>query len=133
MALFNNCSNRYDCVGVALVASIIVGIITAFLRITGVITVTPVFLFITLGIAVVYLAGLLLSAALTHKNGCCTSLAALLIGILGTVLLSVVLLAIPFAATSIVGAIITGLLLAFVTLIFTATACLIRCLANCNN
>jgi hypothetical protein len=42
-----------------------------------------------------------------------------------------VLLAIDFVATSIVGAIITGGLLAFLSLILTATACLIKCLANC--
>ena len=132
MALFNNCGCRSDCVGISVVASIIVGIIAAFLRITGAITVTAAFLWVALGVAVVYLAVLLLATALRRRNTCCTPLSAVLIGILGTILFAVILLAITFAATSVAGAVITGLLLAFSSLIFTATACLIRCFSECD-
>ncbi len=129
-----NCKN--NCTSIAIVASIIIGIITAFLRITAVITVTPVFLWVVFGIAVGYLAVVLGTTAIRENDGIgkcvCPTLSVLLIGILGTILLSVVLLAIPFVATSIVGAIVTGLLLLFFSLTVSVTACLAKCLANCN-
>ena len=40
-----NCEYRRDCTNVALIMSFILGIIAAFLQITAVITVTPVFFF----------------------------------------------------------------------------------------
>ncbi len=130
------CNCRNNCTSIAVVVSIIIGIITAFLRITGVITVTPAFLWVVFGIAVVYLAVVLATTAVIERectNDCvCPTLSVLLIGILGTILLSVVLLAISFVATSIVGAIVTGLLLLFFSLTVGATACLARCLAKCN-
>lgn len=127
------CENRFGCTGAAFVASLIVGIITAFLRITAVITVTPAFLWVILGIAVVYLAVLLLAVSLKRQTVCaCSPLSALVTGILGTILLSVVLLAIEFVATSVIGAIITGALLFFFSLTVSATACLVKCFASCN-
>ena len=131
MALFNNCGCRTDCLGISVLASVVVGVIAAFLRITGAITVTPAFLWVALGIAVVYLAVLLVSTALSRKNICCAPLSAALLGALGTILFGVILLGITFAATSVTGAVITGLLIAFSALTFTATACLIRCIAEC--
>lgn len=128
-------SCRVGCTVIAIVVSLIAGVITAFLRITAAITVTPAFLWVLLGIAVVYLAVMLLSSAL-YRHGCCESLCgivnALLAGVLGTVLLSIVLLAIEFAATSVIGAVITGALLFFFFLAVTSTACLVRCLFNCD-
>ena len=128
------CGSRRSCVLAAFVASLVIGIVTAFLRITAVITLTPVFLWVVFGIAVGYLAVLTLAAFLTRNaDGCVgtgSPLTAVLAGILGTVLLSVVLLAITFVATSVVGAILTGGLLFFFSLTVTATACLIRCLAD---
>ena len=53
---FLSCETRRDCTGIALIFSIIAAIITAFLQITAVITVTPVFLWVVFGIAVAYLA-----------------------------------------------------------------------------
>ena len=76
------CENRYDCIGIAFVVSLIVGIIAAFLQITGVITLTPIFSIVAFGIAIVYLAVVLLATALSgicltineicQKNGCNT-------------------------------------------------------------
>lgn len=130
------CESRFGCTGIAIVASLIVGIITAFLRITAVITVTPAFLWVLFGIAVVYLADLLLAVSLkkhTASYECtCSPLSVLLAGILGTILLSVILLAIEFVATSVIGAVITGALLFFFSLTVSATACLVKCFANCN-
>lgn len=127
---------RPSCVIIAGVASLIIGIITAFLRITAVITLTPAFLWVLLGIAVVYLAVTLISAAGFGERCCndlCSIVTALLAGILGTILLSIVLLAIEFAATSIIGAVLAGALLFFFFLTVTSTACLVRCLFNCND
>lgn len=127
------CNCKSSCTGIAIVASLIIGIITAFLTITAVITVTPAFLWVVLGIAVVYLAILLFTRGRGAIGCACSILPVLLIGILGAILVSVILLAISFAATSIVGAIITGLLLAFLSLIFTTTACLVNCEAGCDD
>ena len=122
-----NCKN--SCVTFALIVSLLVGIVTAFLRITSTITLTPAFLWVLFGIAVVYL-GVILFAALIAPN--CQPCAfkdsviyALLVGILGTVLLSVVLLAITYVATSVIGAILSGLLLFSFSLTVTASACVV--------
>lgn len=129
-------SCRPDCTVIAVVVSLVIGIITAFLRLTAAITVTPAFLWVLLGIAVVYLAAVLIAAALSGKeccNGLCNIITTLLAGILGTVVLSIVLLGVEFAATSIIGAIFAGSLLFFFFLAITSTACLVRCLFYCNS
>ena len=127
-------SCRLNCTLVAVAASVIIGVITAFLRITAAITLTPAFLWVLLGIAVVYLAVLVVSAAVMHRGVCeclCSIVSSVLAGILGTILLSVVLLGIEFVATSVIGAIIAGALLFFFSLTVTSTACLVRCLFSC--
>lgn len=131
------CGCRNNCIALAVIASVIIGVIATVLRITAVITVTPAFLWVLLGIAVVYLLALLIAAPLIRSvgiRGCiCTVLPLLLLGILGTVLTAVILLGITFVATSIPGAIITGLLLLFFSLIITSTACLVKCTVGCDN
>ena len=134
MTLFDcNCTCR--CTLFAIIASVITGVIAAFLQIAGVFTAAPVFLFVALGIAVVYLGVLLVATALARRpesgNCACASLGALLSGILGTILLAAVLLAVGIVATSILSAILVGILVFFLTLTFTSTACLIRTLADC--
>ncbi len=130
------CDSKTGCPVAALIASALLGVIAAFLRITGVITVTSEFLWVVFGIAIVYLATALIVAAQVSRYGSCNdisvALSTLLAGILGTVLLSVILLAVDFVATSVIGAIITGALLFFFFLTVTATACLVRNLALCN-
>ena len=126
------CESRQSCVGLAVIASAVLGVVAALLRITAVITVTPAFLWVALGIAIGYLAILLASGGCCPKAAPCrcgnNTLTAVLAGILGTALVSVILLAVPFAATSIVGAILAGLLILFLSLTVTATACLVsRC------
>ena len=132
MAFFN-CNCRDNCTLLAVVASLIVGIIAAFLQITGVIALTPAFLWVLFGVAVGFLAiGVAFSGCNRCEEACRgSSLSALLIGALGTVLLSVVLLGVSFAATSVVGALFTGALLFFFALLLTSAACLIR--ARCIN
>lgn len=128
---FCNCTGRFNCTYAAVVASIAVGVITAFLTIMGVVTLTSAFLWVTLGIATVYLAVALIATAIAQCHiEHCSALPALLFGVLGTVLFSIILLAVTFAATSVVGAIFAGILLFFLFLTFTATACYVRCLAK---
>ena len=134
---FLNCENRRDCTGIAFVVSLIIGVIAAFLQITAVITLTPIFSIVAFGVAAIYLAVTLIASALTQRasacNNCCIPLFAVLVGILGTILTSVILLAITFAATSVIGAIIVGALFFFFSLMIISVACLIRCFLNCGN
>lgn len=123
------CDNKPSCVTLAVIVSALLGVIAAFLQISAVITVTPAFLWVALGIAIVYLAVLLFTSRCCRTPGCCRcandALSAILAGILGTALISVIILAITFAATSIIGAILVGLLIFFLSLIVSATACLV--------
>lgn len=134
MTNVNDCG-KFACILPAVVVSIIVGIITAFLRFMAVITVTPAFLWVLFGIATVYLLVLpfvLVVIRNTGVRGCvCSVLNALLVALPGTILASIVLLGIAFVATSVLGAVITGALLAFFTLLVTSTACLAKCSARC--
>lgn len=131
MAFFG-CSDRWTCPALAVVVSVVVGVVTAFLRITAAITVAPLFIQTVLVTALLYLAVTLLAAALTNRDSCrvCLypALKVQLGGILGSVLASLVLLAVGFPATSIVGAVIIGFLLFFFSLMLTATACVVKCL-----
>ena len=128
-----NCNIR--CPGLALVVSAIIGVLTAFFQITGVITVTPAFLWVVFGIAVVYLAVLAVTAALHRdcpvRRCTCASLQTVLAGILGAVLVSVILLAVGIVATSVLSAILVGLLLFFFSLTLTGTACYVNCTTDC--
>ena len=130
----NNCCFRCSCTLFAVIASAIIGIVTAFLTFSATITVTPAFLWTLFGIAIGYLAvNLVTNAYLSCRCGTiCTrrTIVGLLVGILGTILTSVILLGITFAATSVIGAIITGLLLFFFSLIVSETACLAKYLAG---
>ena len=136
MALFG-CNCRRDCTLLAVVVSLILGIVGAFLQITGTITVTTAFLWVALGIGVVYLAVLLASVALSRRTDSgqcrCRSLGAILTGILGTILFAVVLLAVGITATSVVSAVLVGILVASLALTFTGAACLVKCLADCDD
>ena len=131
-----SCNCRNNCIVLATIASVIIGVITTVLTITATITVTPAFLWTVFGIAVGYLAISLLalpSGRASLRECLCPILNIFLTGILGTILTAIILLAITFAATSITGAIITGLLLAFFSLLITSTACLVKCLARCED
>lgn len=129
-----NCGCQTGCTGIALIASVIVGVTVAFFRFAALITVTPAFLWVLFGIAVGFLGIVLVTSSFDHaeKNSCCHSLTQFLAGSLGTILTSVILLGITFAATSVIGAIITGLLLFFFSLLVTSATCLVTCRVNCD-
>lgn len=132
-----NCGCKCSCTGAAVIASAIVGVIGAFLQITGVITVAPVFLWVVFGIAVVYLGLLVVTSALAGRGercvGFCSVLTSVLVGILGSILFAVILLAVGIIATSVVSAILVGLLLFFFALTLTGSACFVRCLTDCES
>ena len=78
----NNCCFRWSCSTIAVIAGVILGVLAAFLQITAVITVTPAFLWVVLGVAIGFLA---ITLATGRCYGCgaersCTSLHALLFG-----------------------------------------------------
>ena len=131
-----NCNCRFNCTLFAIISSVIVGVVAAFLQILGVITVTTAFLWVALGIGVVYLAGLVAASVLrrgTERPDClCRSLNTLLIAVLGTILLSLVLLAVGIVATSVLSAILVGVLIFFLWLTVAASACYVRCAADCD-
>ncbi|MBE6753809.1 MAG: hypothetical protein E7559_05615 [Ruminococcaceae bacterium] len=142
MSLFNcgngnNCGCRCSCTTAALIAGVILGLVTALLQITAVITVAPAFLWVALGIAVVYLLLLAVAAVVAPERTCrpclCPAIGTLLAGALGSALFAVVLLGVGIVATSVVSAILLGLLLFFLTLLLGGTACLIRCLFGCDD
>ncbi len=129
-----SCECRYNCALVSVTASIIIGIIAAFLRFFAVIAPTPAFYWVLFGIAIVYPAVILLSSQGRggYENACiCSVIPGLITGIAGTIITSLILLGITFAATSVIGAIITGLALAFFTLLIANVLCLIICKASC--
>lgn len=137
MSMFGcNCNFKCNCTAFAVLAGVVIGIIGAFLQITGVITLTPVYLAVALGIAVVYLAVLLGAAAVSGRpSGCrcvCSALNGVLAGLLGTILLSVVLLLVGIVATSVVSAILVGLLLLFFTVAVVSSACFVRYATDCS-
>lgn len=132
-----NCDCRCNSPIRAFIASVIIGVVAAFLQITGVITIAPVFLWVALGIAIVYLAVLILATALANRTDACACLCnilfVLLIGILGTILFALVLLAVGIVAASVVSALLVGLLLFFFTLMITGSASLVSCLSGCGD
>ncbi len=131
-----SCNCRCNCTLFAVIGSLIVGIVAAFLQITGAITVTPAFLWVVLGIAVGYLAVLAVSVALNRRDGGCDCLCGLLstaiIGVLGSALFSVVLLGVGVPAGA-VGVILVGLLVFSLALLISGTACFVKCLADCDD
>lgn len=129
-----NCNCRCNCIGASIVVSIIIGIIAAVLRFTAIITLTPAFLWVVLGVALVFLAILLITAARSSSESVhdcvCAILTVLLVGIVGAILTSVILLGIAYVS-GVIGAIITGLLFAFFSLIIISVACLVLCKFRC--
>lgn len=137
MSMFNcNCQCRCNCSLIAVVVSVILGVVAAFLQITAVITVGTAFLWVVLGIGIVYLGVLVLANSLrANRDGCdcrCTSLGVILAGIVGAVLTSVILLAVGVPAT-VFGAILVGLLVLSLGLIVGGSVCYIKCLADCGD
>ena len=130
----SSCGSRYNCIDISVLASIIIGVIAGVLRYTAVITVTPAFLWVILGISVSYLAVILYTATRPNNPLICAynSLTVLLFSILITALFAVIQLGITFAATSVVGAIFAGISVGALSLLISATVCLVKKVVICN-
>ena len=130
------CNCKIRCPVLAMIVSAIIGVLAAFFQITGVITVSPVFLWVVFGISVVYLAVQVLATVLRRdcemRRCACASLQTVLAGILGAALISLILLAVGITATSVLSALLVGLLLFFFSLILTGTACYVNCVTDCD-
>ena len=133
MAMFD-CDNRRDCSFIAIIVSAIVGVITAFLEITGTTAFEGLIFGLVFGIAVVYLAVALVSVALSERRFACRGirsvLNALLIGALGSILLSAIIFAAAIDGATLLGAILTGVMVFCFVLMLTSTACLAKCFVN---
>lgn len=130
------CSCKGGCTFTAVAVSLLLGIVASVLRYMAIITFTPAFLWVIFGIAVLYLAILIAATAIVRcgENTClCSVISALLAGILGTIAAAIILLAVEFAAASGIGTLIAGLCIFFFSLLITESACLVKCLANCDD
>lgn len=131
-----SCSCNYDCSLLGLIASVIIGVVAAFLTFTGTIAVTVPLLWVIFGIGAGYLGLSLLAAPFVSRRGSsckCSRLNGLLTGALGSILTAIILLLVTFAATSVLGAIITGLLFFFFTLTIAGSACFTKCIFDCDS
>ena len=131
-----NCNCRFSCTLFAVISAAILGVVAAFLQISGTVTVGTAFLWVALGIGVVYLLGLVV-ASTGRRCGdfgtcLCRTLNALLAGILGTILFALVLLAVGIVATSVLSAVLVGVLVFFLWLTFASAACYVRCIGDCD-
>ena len=117
---------RNECMTASVLASIILGVITAALGFTGIITVAYSFYWVAFGIAAGFLGLILLISPFVGNECVSCVLSAVFTGIVGTVITSLVLLATNPAVTTVAGAALTGILLAFLILIITSVTCLIK-------
>lgn len=131
----NNCQCKFNCTSIAVIVSVIIGVVTAFLTFTGNLAIGTPLLWVFFGVATGFLAVALASTRVLRcderENCLCPTLSVLLTGVLGTILLSLILLLVDVAIASVIGAILSGLLFLFFALTLTTTACLIKCLADC--
>ena len=130
-----NCESKINCTGIAFITSLILGIIAAFLQITAVIAIPPILLGSAIIVALVFFLVTLIAVSLTQTScrALCSVVSVLLLGILGSILFAAILLIIDIAATSVIGAILVGLLVFSFSLFILTTACLVKCIANCND
>lgn len=130
------CNCKCSCALLSGVVSLILGVIAAFLQITGTVAISTMILMGAAIVALVYLGILLLVSAIEQQcqrcSCTCAAVNALLAGALGTILFAVVLLVADVAAASVIGSILTGLLAASFALLVTSSACVIRNLFDCD-
>ena len=131
-----NCNCRPNCTFIAVLASIVIGIIAGFLTVSGILTLPTPFLWVGLAVSLISLGLLLILSVIPYQkitHCLCDTIRLILTGILGAILTSVILLVIDIATASVIGAIIVGLLFLFLSLIITTLACLLRCLTDCDD
>lgn len=128
------CRTKCDCTIFAIIASVIVGIVTAFLSFSATLAVPAFVYWIFFGVALVLLAFTLFTAPFVSRRKedfcLCASLNTFLAGVFGTVLFSLVLLLIDLTA-GILASLLTGLLFGLFTLTVTSVACIVKNIADC--
>jgi hypothetical protein len=131
------CRTKCDCAILAVIASVIAGIIATFLTFSGIITIPQFVLWIFFGVALGLLGLSLVAAPFIGKRESgtclCASLTTFFVGIFGTVLFSLVLVLIDIAAGGIFASILTGLLFGLFTLTITSAACIVKNLFDCGS
>ncbi|MBR5234073.1 MAG: hypothetical protein IKW03_07665 [Clostridia bacterium] len=129
------CKTKCDCTIIAVIVSIIAGIVATFLNFSGTIAIPQFVLWIFFGVALGLLGLSLVAAPFIGKRESgtclCTSLIAFFVGIFGTVLFSLVLVLIDIAAGGILASILTGLLIGLFALAITSAACIVKNLFDC--
>lgn len=125
----SKCSPCFNSSITAIIASIIIGVISAILVGTGTVLVERYFLYGAVISALVYLAVLVFAGSIGNGlSGCGTSfIASALWGILGTILLSGILLA-ALTPVGIFGSLLSGVLVFFISLMISSLALLVSCL-----
>lgn len=128
------CRTKCDCTIFAVIASVIVGIVAAFLSFSAILAVPAFVYWIFFGVALVLLAVTLFTAPFicrNKENFClCASLNTFIAGVLGTVLFSLILLLIDLTA-GLLFSLLTGLLFGLFTLTVTSVACIVRNIFDC--
>ncbi len=135
---FFNCNCKTGCTVLGFIISLIAGIVTLILTITGTIAILPLFLWIGFGIAVGLLIVTFLVAAFTdeerkERSCICKTLTTLQFGALGAILTALVLLAVDFGGISVAAAITYGAFIFSFVLLITSVICLARCFASCGD
>lgn len=135
---FFNCNCKIGCSLSGLIVSLIAGIATLILTITGTIGILPLFAWIGFGVAVGLLIVTFLVAAFTDESrrerGCiCKALSTLQFGALGAILTALVLLAVDFGGITVAAALVYGAFIFFFVLLITSVICLARCFASCGD
>ena len=129
------CKTKCDCTLIAVIASVIAGIIAAFLNFSAVIAVPQPLLWVFFGVALGLLGIALAAAPFTcrceNKECFCASVTSFLVGVFGAVAVALVLLLVDLAAGGLVASLVTGLLFGFFALAITSAGCLVRNLLGC--
>ena len=88
--------------------------------------------FFGIGLSFIALAFTVMGLKENECSECiCPPLATMLVGVFGTIAISLVLLLIDVAIATVLGAILYGLLFLFFTLLVTSVACIIKCFTGC--
>lgn len=130
------CKTKCDCTLISVIASVIAGIIAAFLNFSGTIVLPQFVLWIFFGVALGLLALAFAAAPFAcrcaNKECFCASVTAFLIGVFGAVTAALVLVLVDITAGGLLASLITGLLFGFFALTITSAGCIVKNLFGCD-
>lgn len=135
MSLFCR-SDRKRCTICAVIISVVIGLVFAFAAMSENIVLSPIFFVVLLAVAILYMTATLLVAGVTYSNsrnlGNSPALFAQIVGIIGSIVLSVVGLLVDTAVSTAAITVVAGFYAFFFTLLLTSTLCIIKYLSNGN-